>query len=267
MSVLGATGWTFLVTAGLLLLWSIVIAARPARAEDETTGFMCQALAYLLGLFGILRLHGPDISIREFVGMRRTSWWFLPIGLALGVVASVGADIAYTAITHRFPVDDGPALVDIFRATRAGGRVLIAVEIAVAGPLIEELIFRGALFRPLRRTVAPLVTVVVTAVLFTLTHLFWQKFGPILVVGVCLGLVRTWSGSLFASWALHAAFNAAGVISAFVELQRGAALEVPEANKIPAAVVCVVVAVGLMALARLVGTRSSLAADARTKDE
>src|SRR4051794_32544863 len=110
MSIGGAAGWIFAITAAFLLLWGVVLSARASAENDELTGFACQAIAYLLGLFAILRFYGPDASIRDFVGLRKTSWLFFPIAILLGVAATFAADALYNLISHRWPIEDGPSL-------------------------------------------------------------------------------------------------------------------------------------------------------------
>ena len=63
------------------------------------------AAAYLLGLFGVLQLHAPRASIREFVGLRATRLAFYPLAVALGFAvdkAENGRDAVAQIASKRF---------------------------------------------------------------------------------------------------------------------------------------------------------------------
>jgi uncharacterized protein len=101
----------------------------------------------------------------------------------------------------------------------------MALMIAVVGPVVEEVFFRGALFGGLRAQeglARPTShAVFVSSLLFTIVHVRWQSFAPILLVGLIIAGLRVLSGSLVPAILAHMAFNAAGI----AELVRGEELE------------------------------------------
>lgn len=85
--------------------------------------------------------------------------------------------------------------------------VLLAV---VWAPLVEECIFRGALFRHLRSRLALLAAALLSSAAFALMHGYaLVMMGPVLMLGVGFALLREWRGSLIAPVIAHALHNGA----------------------------------------------------------
>jgi membrane protease YdiL (CAAX protease family) len=267
MSFLAAAAWAFAITFVAHALQDVTRALRPGSAPDLVSGVGCQAVAYLGGLFLILRVHAPEVSIRDFVALRRTHVLFYPLAILLGAAAWLPATVLADLIEKRWPLPgEGPGedkLAEIFRAASPSARAGMVLAIAVAGPAIEEVLFRGALFRGLRRTSRLGATIVSTALLFAMVHVFWQVFLPMGLLGLALGFLRARSGSLVPGILLHGAFN--GATCAVLSLPRAAgqdSVDVPAAA-IAGSLGAVVVLLGLV---HLVGARSALAGQAREID-
>lgn len=210
MSLAAAGMWSVGVT--LLFIWLLVLMAsfKPSSQPDLVTTFGCQAAAYLLGLFGILRLYAPRAGIRDFIGLRPTHLAFYPLAVALGVSLEAPISALYEILERRWPGDrEGDLeLVRLLSEGTLAERISLGLVIVALGPLIEEVLFRGALTRPLRRRYPAAPVIAATALLFALAHLQWQKFLPIGLFGVALGVLRYASGSLVPSVLLHATYNA-----------------------------------------------------------
>lgn len=214
MSFLAATGFSLATTFFFFFLVAFIVSLRPAAATDLVTKFGCQAVATLLALFFILRLYAPDQSIRDVLGIRPTHFAFFPLAALLGAVVQIPANGVYDLISRRFPPAEPRE--QALQEELAGGiptRILFFVILALAGPLLEEVFFRGALFRPLRRRYDAVSVVALTSVLFALAHLEWQIMVPIGLVGVSLGVLRSASGSdrldkAALDWARRERFNA-----------------------------------------------------------
>lgn len=285
MSIPGAVGWTVGVTALFLFLLGLISSFRMEPALDgagfraapklDVIGsFACQAAAYLLGLFGVLQVHAPRASIRQFLGVRGTHVAFYPLAVALGFALEGPIAALYTAIEARWPsgIDDAE-LVRVFVDASAPERVALGLIFIVLGPALEEIFFRGALARPLRWTHRAPIMIAITAALFAVAHVGWQKFLPIGIFGVVLGVLRVASGSLLPSILLHGTYNA---IQCFMLLSAGAVDDapsaagaaLPDAAASPVWLVAVSSASALVltALACVLGRRAEGAARAREKD-
>ncbi len=119
------------------------------------SGIACQAIAYLVGLFLILRVHAPEAGIRDFLGVRPTHWLFYPLAVALGPRA--GAPRQRPLRRHRAPLAGHPDKDSISSSSRPPRRPSGRSSrwwSSSSGPMLEEVLFRGALFRPMLK-VAP----------------------------------------------------------------------------------------------------------------
>ena len=78
----------------------------------------------------------------------------------------------------------------------------------VLAPIVEEIIFRGLLYRMLRERWGILVSVVVSAAFFSLVH-HGLLLSPQLIGGIIFALAYEWSRSLWVAIGLHMGANAA----------------------------------------------------------
>jgi membrane protease YdiL (CAAX protease family) len=211
MNAMAATGWFAAATFLYLLVGSTLASLRPGSEKDLVSGVACQAIGYLTVLFLILRVHAPDAGVRDFVGMRPTDPLFYGIGVGLGVSLELPIDLLYTAIVRRWPLrseDLEDQLSALFSTASSPKRAAFALAVILVGPMLEEVLFRGAIFRPMLKVHPPSMVLVVTAALFALAHFSAQSWLPIAVMGVALGFLRQQSGSLVPSMLAHVAFNA-----------------------------------------------------------
>src|SRR5688572_29868874 len=88
------------------------------------------------------------------------------------------------------------------------------VIIAVLPAICEELCFRGALQRiMIHCTKSPWAGILITSVLFSALHLQFQGFLPRMFLGIVLGALYWYSGSLWTSILAHFVNNAVQVIA------------------------------------------------------
>lgn len=212
MSVFLATLWGIAAYAGLNLVAGLL----PTRDALSIVG--AQAVAYLLVLFGVLRVHEPESSIRSVVGLRTTHPGFFPLALAIGVAVNPPLQRAYVLLQRRWPVEDEPDQLEFWVGLGASGQLRAALAMVVFTPILEEILCRGGLFGPLVKRHDRFTAVVVTAFVFGMLHRPDVRVLPIVAFGLVLGLLRSESGSLVPSVLAHFSFNLAGVI----ELQRAA---------------------------------------------
>lgn len=268
MPMFVAAGWALGATLVFLLLVSLVIYLSPGAADDLISQVTCQGGAYLLAIFFILRVHAPTAPASAFLAFRRTSLAFYPLGILLGAAFFLPATALFDAIIHRFPLPafDDPT-IGIFLSASLPRKLVMGGVACVAGPFLEELLFRGALFKPLRKSFLGLATptIITTALLFALVHMERQRMVHVGLMGLGLGFIRKESGSIVPSTLVHFAYNASVFATSILcTTPASPDLEIPAPRWAVAA--SALVAVGLLGLIHLVGKHSETARRAQELD-
>lgn len=126
--------------------------------------------------------------------------WLGLTALTVSWVVALGLDGEEgQALTHRLGTD-GTLTV-----------LILIVVVTVIGPLGEEVLFRGYIFRALRNRLSVWPAAIATGVLFAAIHLGWTPtvlIVPVLLFGVGMCLLYQWTGSLYPPIAMHALGNA-----------------------------------------------------------
>jgi uncharacterized protein len=101
----------------------------------------------------------------------------------------------------------------------AFGEAASVVLALVVAPVVEELFYRGFLFRGLRDRRGFWLGATVSAIVFGLVHLVpapWRDVillqSTLAVTGFGLAAVHEWRGTIVADWAAHVAFNVIGIV-------------------------------------------------------
>lgn len=86
-------------------------------------------------------------------------------------------------------------------------------------PFVEELVFREILLRLFGKACGALIAILITSLLFGVSHTGAAQTIYAFVLGIVLCVVRIRSGSLWSAVALHLAFNLSGIVLATSELE------------------------------------------------
>lgn len=92
----------------------------------------------------------------------------------------------------------------------------IACYALVVAPVLEEFLFRGILFRAMKRPFGVGPSLVISGILFGLVHQNVLSFVPLTFLGIILALSYERTGDLRTCILIHAAFNAFMVFSILV---------------------------------------------------
>ncbi|WP_329086308.1 MULTISPECIES: CPBP family intramembrane glutamic endopeptidase [unclassified Streptosporangium] len=149
------------------------------------------------------------IRIRSWgaFGVRRTTWRWMGIGAAAGVVAFVLKGVVNYAVITLISFDADPQ--GPYHDAAGGGvlpLILTFAFLAVLTPLGEEFLFRGVVTNALLRY-GPVVGVLSSSVVFALFHGINLAMTTALVVGIIAAEVMRRSGSIWPAVALHAVHN------------------------------------------------------------
>jgi uncharacterized protein len=176
-------------------------------ANPVVPGLFLAAWSGVLGLIGFTA--AALIRIRSFgaFSVRRTTWRWMGLGAAAGVVAFLLKGVvnaAVIAVVGPVPDVQGP-----YYASAGGGvlpLILTFVFIAVLTPVGEELFFRGVIANALLRY-GPVVGVLSSSAIFALGHGINIALPTAFVVGIIAAELMRRSGSVWPAVAVHAVNN------------------------------------------------------------
>lgn len=260
-----AAAWAllaFLALNGLLLASAVL---RPESIQDLVHVGLLEAVV-MLGVGAlVLQVHAPELPLGRALAFRPTTPALVLVAFAIGLCLRLPADSLRQWVEAWSPTPDEVLLAQsqLLRYETPAEIVWLFLVLAVIGPLVEEVFYRGALFGPLLRSSGVANAVVTTSVAFVFAHGQWRDFLALFPVALLLGLVRGLTGSLLPAFALHSAFN----LSAVWALVVGAASPT-ESLHVPvwATVAGWVAVLGLSAVAGRLALHGELARIAREDD-
>jgi membrane protease YdiL (CAAX protease family) len=205
--------------AGSILVTVLIVAAGvdPLEPLPFSLVFGGQAVASFLTMWMLSRTRGSG-SLAADVGLivRGSDWWGVPAGMVLQVVIAV---LTAPLIVWLFP--DGPPEQGIAEIAGQSQSVLdqlsVFVSVAVAAPLIEEMLFRGMLLSWLTRRMGNWWAILVSAAVFSGIHLLDPNAIAVIPGLFLLGIVLAWvalrRGDLSLPIAIHSGINLLAAIS------------------------------------------------------
>lgn len=222
--------------AGQLFIWIIVVVIALFRAGDPAdsaavqrevlslapAGLIFSVLASGLSVFALYRRKmGP--AAMSAAG-RELGWGAVaPAHMLVGFLFGLAIALAYLMGAPRLA--ESPRLTDmgiLSQLAAAGGVARAAWAVAGVGlaPVLEETVFRGALFTGVERSWGRTAAVVLTTVVFAALHLpdvgaYWPAAGAITLLGLVTALLRARTGRIAPSIAAHAAFNLVMVLTVY----------------------------------------------------
>jgi membrane protease YdiL (CAAX protease family) len=191
--------WSDLLVDGLLVTLSVYIA----------TAVQTSLLA--------LMARPTGTSAANYLGLILPRTRDLIIGIVIVTIAGAALDGASKLLGFN-PVTQFQ--FDIYRSARAEGWLpWLWLAIVMIGPIGEETLFRGFLFRGWHRSPRdPWVAIIVTALLWALSHAQYNLYliGQVFVFGLLLGWFRFKSGSTILTILLHGLLNLGAMLETVV---------------------------------------------------
>lgn len=131
---------------------------------------------------------------------------------------SYSVDLLIGDQTFCWQISNGSsALTTLLRSTPLAR---LAIYIAYCGltPYLEEYVYRGFLLSFLGTRMRWPFAVMISALVFSLSHLSPPGFLSLFCVGCCLGTAYTWNGNLATSFVIHSLYNAIVLTKALLYL-------------------------------------------------
>ncbi len=185
--------------------------------ENSTTILLISNLFLLLSLFLLAKKGKQSFFAYTGLGAKTTG----PI-LLLSAVCGIAANFWMSIVLNLMPLptDLISSYVESSSTLISDNQVLDFIVVALLAPLMEELIFRGVIYKNLALLMPGGVVVVLQAMLFGGMHsgIIWMAYAT--VIGCVFGYIRYLSGSLKASVLAHIGFNAASYAFAYITTQQ-----------------------------------------------
>jgi|SRR5215471_222475 len=200
-----------------LILFGKLQPGQPLTSEAINTNGPLIAFAFLvsapfvLGYFA-LAVRLARANFVDYLAIKWPRWWHVVVGIVTVVAVLAISGFAADASGQEMPA----FMTGTFATARDAGMLpLFILSFVVIAPMEEEILFRGFLFRGLAPRLGPLVTIVLTAVVWSIVHLQYNWFfvAEIFLLGLTFGWLRWWSGSLILTFLLHAANNGSALIA------------------------------------------------------
>jgi membrane protease YdiL (CAAX protease family) len=149
---------------------------------------------------------------RQVFALRRPASWGQALSLAVGVFVVIWVvTIALGPLLH--PDREQGLAPNHWEPAHAAPFVLNFIALAVVGPIVEELTFRGLGFT-LLEPYGLWVAILGIGVLFALWHGLVQALPVLFVFGTGLAYLRSRTDSVYPGMALHMLFNALALLLA-----------------------------------------------------
>ncbi len=204
-------GWLALV--GLLVLAGYGSRLAEGKPPEDALYRYDLALNSIL-VYGILLACvyalGAGLRRRELFALRRPESWGHALGLALGAYIAIFAG-AGLLIRLLGAGDEQGLTPKSWDSSRAGAFAVSFLAIAVVGPIVEELTYRGAGLSLFLRFGSP-TAVAATALAFGLGHGLVLALPALVWFGIVAALLRLRTDSVLPSILVHCAFNATSLI-------------------------------------------------------
>ena len=208
-----------LVLPNLLLLPYLVSQNAPFGNSQQLLEFiLSDRTAILINVLSIFPAHAITIVLAWLVVTRFRRFEFKrTLGWAAGGVKwwhylaiLVGFFVVGSIVSSYLPEKEND-LTRILKSSRTAV-YLVALMATFTAPIVEEVIYRGALYSAFQRTFNAPVAVLVVTFLFAVVHVpqYYPSYGTILLLtllSLVLTLVRAFSGNLLPCIVLHFLFN------------------------------------------------------------
>ncbi len=242
------TPWGFWATAGfscviaivyvfvqliLFVVFAVVAALNTKNLDIEvfadglqTNGFFLSTAILatapftigLVILFAKIRpAAGRSITLREYLCLKKVGWkeismWLLVVILCAGISDTLTYFLGRSVVT-KFMLDS---------YTTAYFVPFLWVALIVVAPIVEEVFFRGFMFKGIEHSVlGPAGAVTITALLWSALHVQYDAYGIIslFIVGIILGIARFKSRSIYPTIFMHMLQNLIATVEVIIYLR------------------------------------------------
>jgi membrane protease YdiL (CAAX protease family) len=163
---------------------------------------------------------GTFAEVKQSLGWHRGEGVFKEVGagvvgylaglpvMGLGILIVLALMAISKLIMHEAPAPPSHPLPDELAAGGIGTAILLFVLATMWAPLVEESIFRGALYSQLRGRLGAVLSGAISGFIFAAIHpQGWMAIPALMALGFNFAMLREWRGSLIAPITAHALNN------------------------------------------------------------
>lgn len=168
-----------------------------------------QLFLFIIGIYFYLRLRGLRFKTTglSFPGFKKTILLWLGGYMAMVPIIVISGLFAHALLPEE-KMSSNPILYVLLSNELIWHRFLLGLLLTVYAPLMEELLFRGVLYKTIRIKFTPLFAIPLSAFIFAFLHGDPLGFIPIFSIGFVLAFVAERSGTLFPGMLIHSLWNA-----------------------------------------------------------
>ncbi|MDP0495967.1 MAG: CPBP family intramembrane metalloprotease [Verrucomicrobiota bacterium JB024] len=210
----------FAVQTAAIGFAAFVFRAVVGETPDWPYGTVCQAMASYVGVLIVYALvlryyraqSGVELSPSRLpaVPALRAGFFYFLASLPLLTFTSLG----WQQLLHWLrsmgwgsETPYQPLVKQLTELNSPAAWVLVVLMAGIAAPVVEELVFRAALYRFLKSRVHPLLALTASSLFFALMHLNLLQFVPLFLLAMLLGRAYERTGSVLVPICFHACFN------------------------------------------------------------
>lgn len=200
--------------AGVFALFSYVPQIQGGmEAWHPAWGFLAQYVLQIILLLGPLWaffLRGGKAKLADF-GFKKIAFsrlaWMIPAYYFLYLLFSLGFYGIFSRLAEETPGYNMQESYVPFFGDDTLGLVIGFLCVSILAPLVEEIVFRGFIYRIFIKVWPVWLGSLLTAAVFAGIHFQFQTFIPLFFLGLILNTIYHHSGSLWAAIAFHSANN------------------------------------------------------------
>ena len=174
-------------------------------------------------------------EIKESIGIAKKSEYkkFLSI-IGIGLISAYGLNILGSILSNALSTADNSAneaaIEEMFKSSYG---MLIVLLVCIIAPVVEEIVYRGAILRGLEKLkISPAVALIISSLIFGFIHVLtagdYAQVFPYIFMGLALGFVYQKTKSLVASITIHMLINTISTSLQFFLLMMEALKLIPE---------------------------------------
>lgn len=114
---------------------------------------------------------------------------------------------AIVSVLLNYKPEPQPIFEMFLKEEKGGLLIYLSLFVAIAGPVMEEIFFRGFIYSAIRKKTGAWWAILISAAVFSLLHVHVVGFMPILILGMCLAYLYEKTGSLIPCIAFHITHN------------------------------------------------------------